>query len=93
MPIPPLNDLNSAIVRNLAPGHRTTIVRGVTGTTGVALVEADRLHYSMGQAERPRATNPDGKLGTQPTRHFVAYFLLKIKNVARGAGNDQPDRE
>jgi len=41
MPIPPLNDLNSAIMQNLAPGYRTAIVRGVTGTTGVALVEAD----------------------------------------------------
>ena len=36
--IPPSNDLESAIVRNLAPGNYTAIVRGVNNTTGVALV-------------------------------------------------------
>jgi hypothetical protein len=38
--IPPTNELESAIVRNLAPGNYTAIVRGVNGTTGVAVVEA-----------------------------------------------------
>ncbi len=38
--IPPSNDLESAIVRDLAPGNYTAIVRGVNNTTGVALVEA-----------------------------------------------------
>ncbi len=38
--IPPSNDLESAIVRSLAPGNYTAIVRGVNGTTGVAVVEA-----------------------------------------------------
>jgi hypothetical protein len=38
--IPPSNDLESAIVRNLPPGNYTAIVRGVNTTTGVALVEA-----------------------------------------------------
>ena len=38
--IPPSNDLESAIVRTLAPNSYTTIVRGVNGTTGIALVEA-----------------------------------------------------
>jgi len=42
--IPPSNDLESAIVRNLAPGNYTAIVRGVNGTTGVALVEAYGLN-------------------------------------------------
>jgi hypothetical protein len=42
--IPPSNDLESAIVRNLAPGNYTAIVRGVSGTTGVALVEAYGLN-------------------------------------------------
>jgi hypothetical protein len=41
--IPPTNDLESAIVRNLIPGNYTAIVRGVNGTTGVALVEVYRL--------------------------------------------------
>ncbi len=38
--IPPTNDLESAIVRDLVPGLYTVIVRGVNNTTGVALVEA-----------------------------------------------------
>ncbi|MFL6583816.1 MAG: hypothetical protein ACJ8KU_04795, partial [Chthoniobacterales bacterium] len=37
--VPPSNDRESAIVRTLAPGNYTAIVRGVGDTTGVALVE------------------------------------------------------
>lgn len=42
--IPPSNDLESAIVRTLAPNNYTAIVRGVNGTTGIALVEAYGLN-------------------------------------------------
>jgi phage-related baseplate assembly protein len=42
--VPPTNDLESAIVRNLTPGNYTAIVRGVSNTTGVALVEAYGLN-------------------------------------------------
>jgi hypothetical protein len=42
--IPPSNDLESAIVRNLTPGNYTAIVQGVNGTTGVGLVEAYGLN-------------------------------------------------
>ena len=42
--IPPTNDLESAIVQNLAPGSYTAIVRGVNGTTGIALVEVYALN-------------------------------------------------
>jgi hypothetical protein len=42
--IPPSNDLESAIVRNLAPGNYTAIVRGTNDTTGVAVVEAYDLN-------------------------------------------------
>lgn len=38
--IPPENDLESAIVRELAPGAYTAVLRGSGDTTGVALVEA-----------------------------------------------------
>jgi hypothetical protein len=41
--IPPTNDLESAVVRILAPGNYTAIVRGAGGTTGVALVEVYAL--------------------------------------------------
>jgi hypothetical protein len=37
--IPPPNDAESAIVRTLLPGSYTAIIRGVNGTTGIALVE------------------------------------------------------
>jgi hypothetical protein len=37
--IPPTNDLESAIVRTLAPDNYTAIVRGKDNTTGVGLVE------------------------------------------------------
>src|SRR5206468_1044572 len=41
--IPPTNDMESAIVRNLPPGAYTAIVRGTNNTTGVALVEVYSL--------------------------------------------------
>jgi hypothetical protein len=42
--LPPSNDLDSAIVRDLAPGSYTAIVRGGGNATGVALVEAYGLN-------------------------------------------------
>ncbi len=42
--IPPSNDLESAIVRDLVPGNYTAIVRGVNNTTGIAVVEAYGLN-------------------------------------------------
>jgi hypothetical protein len=42
--IPPSNDLESAILRDLAPGNYTAIVRGANNATGVALVEAYGLN-------------------------------------------------
>jgi hypothetical protein len=42
--LPPANDLESAIVRTLAPGNYTAIVRGKNNTIGVALVEVYRLN-------------------------------------------------
>ena len=41
--VPPPDDLESAIVRDLGPGNYTAIVRGVNGTTGVSLVEVYNL--------------------------------------------------
>jgi len=42
--IPPPNNLESAIVRVLAPGNYTAIVRGVNNTTGIAVVEIYALN-------------------------------------------------
>lgn len=41
--IAPVDDREAAIVRQLAPGNYTTIVRGVNNSTGIALVELYRL--------------------------------------------------
>ncbi len=41
--IPPSNDLESALVANLAPGNYTAIVRGKNNATGISLVEAYNL--------------------------------------------------
>ena len=38
--IPPNDDLESAILRTLAPGAYTAILRGISDGTGVGLVEA-----------------------------------------------------
>jgi len=43
----PPNALESAILRSLAPGNYTAIVRGKNNTTGVALVEAYDLDQSI----------------------------------------------
>jgi hypothetical protein len=42
----PSNDLESAIVKTLAPGNYTAVVRGVGGSTGIGLVEV----YDLSQA-------------------------------------------
>jgi hypothetical protein len=42
--IPPTDDRESAMVRTLAPGTYTAVVRGVNKTTGVALVEVYALN-------------------------------------------------
>lgn len=51
--IPPQNDLESAIVANLAPGSYTTIVSGVNAATGIGLVEV----YDLDQPSSCRLAN------------------------------------
>jgi hypothetical protein len=79
--IPPINDLESAIVITLAPGAYTAIVRGQNNTSGVALVEV----YDLNQEAA-------SKLANLSTRTFVstgsdiviAGFLL-----SNGDGSDR----
>ncbi|MEY2490276.1 MAG: hypothetical protein QOC70_2218, partial [Verrucomicrobiota bacterium] len=42
--LPPSDNLESAIVRDLPPGNYTSIVRGINNTTGVGLIEAYELN-------------------------------------------------
>ncbi len=58
--IPPANDLESAIVRTLAPGSYTAILRGNNDTTGIGVVET----YDLDQAA-------NSKLANISTRGFV----------------------
>jgi hypothetical protein len=86
--IPPINDLESAIVTSLAPGAYTAIVTGNGNSSGVALVEVYDLNQGV-----------DSKLANISTRAFVstgddiviAGFLLSDsstsdKVVVRGIG-------
>ena len=56
----PSDDMESAVLRTLDPGVYTTIVRGVGGTTGLALVEIYDLDRTV-----------DSKLGNISTRGMV----------------------
>ena len=58
--IPPSDPLESAIVRSVAPGNYTAIVRGVNNGTGIGVVEAYDLDPSA-----------DSKLANISTRGFV----------------------
>lgn len=58
--LPPPNDAESAIVRTLAPGAYTAVVRGKGGDTGIALAEV----YDLGAGS-------DSQLANLSTRGFV----------------------
>jgi hypothetical protein len=58
--IPPTNDKESAIVRTLAPGGYTAILRGNGGSTGIGVVEV----YDLDQ-------NSNSKLANIASRGFV----------------------
>src|SRR5204863_6830420 len=58
--IPPTNNLESALVRTLAPGNYTAILRGKNGGTGIGVVEA----YDLDQ-------NVNSQFGNISTRGFV----------------------
>ena len=51
--IPPTNDLESAIVRSVAPGNYTAIVRGVSSGTGIGVVEV----YDLDPAANSKLAN------------------------------------
>jgi hypothetical protein len=73
----PTDDLESAIVANLAPGNYTAIVQGKNNTTGVALVEVYDLD--------PAAAS---KLANISTRAFVSTAAnVMIAGFILGAGD------
>jgi hypothetical protein len=76
--IPPTDNLESAIVANLAPGNYTAILRGKNNTSGVALVEV----YDLDPAAAP-------KLANISTRAFVGTGgEIMIAGFILGSGSD-----
>ncbi len=76
--IPPSDNRESAILRTLAPGRYTAIVRGVGNTTGIALVEAYDLDSTRGS-----------RFGNVSTRGFVQTnqnVMIAGFIVGRGLG-------
>jgi hypothetical protein len=49
--IPPANDLDSALVRTLAPGSYTAVLRGNAGETGIGLVEVYDLTPTIADSQ------------------------------------------
>ena len=79
--LPPTNDLESAIVANLAPGAYTAIVRGNNNTSGVALVEV----YDLNQTAA-------SKLANISTRAFVSTgdnIVIAGFILGNGGGSDR----
>ncbi len=83
--VPPTNDLESAIVADLAPGNYTAIVRGNGGNTGIGLVEVFRLQYGGGallKALHERISKPPLR-----SSRVVRSLLLKLRqDFIIGAG-------
>ena len=76
--VQPTNDLESAIVRTLAPGAYTAVVKGADGNTGIGLVEA----YDLDQAA-------NSQLANIATRGFVesGNDVMIGGFIAGGGGN------
>jgi hypothetical protein len=84
--VPPTNDLESAIVADLAPGNYTAIVSGAAGGSGVALVEVYDLEPDHGKLANisTRAhvdTGDDALIGG-----FIVKGPQSQKNVIRALG-------
>ena len=72
--VPPANDLESAILTDLAPGSYTTILRGAGNTTGVGLVEAYDLDLTAGSKLANISTR--GLVGTGDNVLIGGFILL-----------------
>jgi hypothetical protein len=86
-PIAPANPLESAILRSLAPGSYTAIVRGAGGTTGVALVEA----YDLDRTVNSRLANISTRAAVQTGDNvliggFIVLGSDSLKVIVRAIG-------
>ena len=84
--VPPTDDLESAIVADLAPGNYTAIVSGAAGGTGVALVEVYDLQPASGKlaniSTRARVDSGDNAL----IGGFIVIGPQSQKNIIRALG-------
>jgi hypothetical protein len=78
--IPPIDDLEAAIVQTLAPGGYTVILRGMGMTSGVGLLEIYDLNPGV-----------DSKLANLSTRAFIATGnnIVIAGFILGGSGTDR----
>ncbi|MFN2623346.1 MAG: hypothetical protein ABR611_10915, partial [Chthoniobacterales bacterium] len=70
----PSNDLESAVIANLAPGSYTAVVRGVNNTTGTGVVDA----YDLSGASPARLANIATRGLVQPgDKLMIAGFIIQ----------------
>ncbi|MFN2624095.1 MAG: choice-of-anchor Q domain-containing protein [Chthoniobacterales bacterium] len=70
----PSNDLESAIIANLAPGSYTAVVQGAGGTTGTGVVDA----YDLSAASSARLANIATRGLVQPDdKLMIAGFIIQ----------------
>ncbi len=84
--MPPANDLESAIIADLAPGGYTAVVRGVNDTVGTGIVDA----YDMSPASPARLANVSTRGLIQPgDQLMIAGFIIQsgdVRAVVRAIG-------
>jgi uncharacterized repeat protein (TIGR01451 family) len=82
----PGNDLESAIIANLAPGNYTAVVAGLNNTTGTGVVDA----YDMSAASPARLANVATRGLIQPgDKLMIGGFIIQngpVKTVIRAIG-------
>ncbi len=78
--IPPVNDLESAILANLNPGAYTALVRGNGNTLGVALVEV----YDLNQSAHSKLANLSTRAFVSTGDNIVIAGFLLSDNVIIG---------
>ena len=83
--VPPEDPRESAIVRTLAPGNYTAIVRSKTGTPGVGLVE----FYDLDQPGASRFANLSsrGRIGTGAENVMIGGLIVGAGEGTAGAGS------
>jgi hypothetical protein len=82
----PSNDLESAIIANLAPGNYTAVVRGVSNTTGTGVVDA----YDLSGSSPAQLANIATRGLVQPGDGLmIAGFIIQngpVRAVVRAIG-------